>query len=289
MRLNQEHVRTRSRWQRRCGPAWRRSALIVMLSPITTWAGQVLQTSSPDPLSNTDQATSSEASRIADILTKLERRSDGLRNIRCQVRFTEDDRINLSKGIKLGTILVSMAESNSKFLIHFEKSERDSIRGKQEWYLFDGRWLYEAIERIKQVTKREVAREGETIDLFDLEHTPFPLPFGHKKDTILRNFNVTLTPAQASDPPQTDHLTCIPKPNGTFFGKYDKLEFFVRRDIHLPSKIIVTKNKGLEIQTAEFPDLSESSLNVSLRSNAFAAPAAWKNFKVVVEPLIPGE
>lgn len=281
MRLNQPPVTRRS--------PWKQVSLVVLLFPLTAWAEPEPQAASSSAKPATAQDTSAQDSRIADILTKLEQRSDGLRDIRCQVKFTEDDRINLSKGIKVGTILFSMADPHVAFMIHFEKSERDGYKGKQEWYLFDGRWLSEAIERIKQVTKRELVREGETIDLFDLERTPFPLPFGQKKDTILRNFDVSLSPAQPSDPPQTDHLICIPKSNGAFFGKYDKLEFFVRRDIHLPSKIIVTKNKGMEINTAEFLDLSSASLNIGLSKNAFDPPPAWKKFKLVVEPLTPGE
>ncbi len=132
--------------------------------------------------------------RVDEILTELQARGDGLKDIRCKVRFVEDDRINLSKRTKVGSILFMMTEPNPHFLIHFERTEMDGVLGKREWYLFDGRWLFEVLERIRQVTKREIARPGEKVDLFDLETAPFPLPFGQKKDTILRNFEVTLLP-----------------------------------------------------------------------------------------------
>ena len=225
--------------------------------------------------------------RIDEILTRLEKRSDGLKDIRGKVIFIEEDRINLTKRTKYGEILFMIAEANPHFLIHFEKTEMDGILGKREWYLFDGRWLYEALERIKQVTKREIARPGETIDLFDLETAPFPLPFGQKKAKILKNFTVTLVPPGKGDPAGTDHLRCVPKPDSRLHGKYDKLEFFIRQDVHLPSRVVITRNDGLEVNRADFPDLTEKSLNTGVSKKDFKKPSAWKKYEEVVEELAP--
>jgi len=233
----------------------------------------------------TDSAITAAQERINEILTHLEVRSGGIKDIRCKVVFVEEDRINLSKRTKVGQILFLITEPNPLFLIHFSKTEADGLLGKQEWYLFDGRWLHEVLERIEQITKREIVRPGEKIDLFDLEKAPFPLPFGQKKEKILRNFDVTLAPPAADDPKGTDHLVCIPKPDSAMDGKYEKLEFFVHRDLHLPMRIIVTKNDGLEVNTADFPDLRDDSLNTGVKEKDFQRPGAWKKYKEVVEPL----
>lgn len=247
---------------------------------VLTWLGGSLAIAA-DPPAGPDASKD----RIDEILTKLEQRSEGLKDIRCKVRFVEDDRINLSKRTKYGSILFQITEPNPHFLIHFDRTEVDDVLGRQEWYLFDGRWLYEVLERIKQITKREIVRPGEKIDLFDLERTPFPLPFGQKRETILRNFEVTLLPPARGDPPNTDHLVCVPRPESTMHGKYDKLEFFVLKDLHLPGRIVATKNGGLEISTADFPDLSEKAINAGVKSKAFTRPAAWRTYKEVVEEL----
>ncbi len=228
-----------------------------------------------------------ENERIDDILTRLEKRSDGLRDIRCQVRFVEDDRINLSKLAKTGRLLFLITEPNPQFMIHFDRTEVDGVVGKQEWYLFDGQWLFQGLERLQQVTKQEITKPGEKIDLFDLEKAPFPLPFGQKKETILRNFMVTLASPAPGDPANTDHLVCIPKPGSAMERKYDKLEFFVLRDLHLPLRIVVTKNDGQEVNTADFPDLSEKSINTGLGRKDLAKPDAWKKYTEVVEELVP--
>jgi hypothetical protein len=235
------------------------------------------------------QLPSSGNARIDEILTQLQQRSDGLQDIRCEVRFVEDDRVNLTQRTKFGGILFQMTKPNPHFLIHFEKTEADGVLGKQEWYLFDGQWLYQAVERIAQVTKQEVARPGMEFDLFDLEKAPFPVPFGQKRETILRNFNVTLASPAPGDPPQTDHLICVPKPDSRLYRKYERLDLFVHRDIHLPSRIVVTKNDGLEINTANFPDLSDKSINAGVKPTDFAKPAAWKKYKEIVEELVPDD
>ena len=227
--------------------------------------------------------------RIDEILTQLQHRSDGLEDIRCEVRFVEDDRINLTQRTKFGEVLFLMTKPNPHFLIHFQKTETDGVLGKQEWYLFDGQWLYQAVERTAQVTKQEVARLDKEFDLFDLEKAPFPLPFGQKRETILRNFDVTLAAPAAGDPANTDHLICIPKADSRLYRKYEQLDLFVHRDIHLPSRIVVTKNDGLEINTANFPDLTEKSINAGVKSKDFEKPAAWKKFKEVVEEFVPAD
>ena len=226
--------------------------------------------------------------RVDQVLTALQKRSDGLTDIRCEVRFAEDDRINLSKLTKTGKIVFLITEPNPHFLIHFEKTQSaDGVVGKQEWYLFDGRWLYQGLERLEQVTKQEVARPGEKLDLFDIEKTPFPVPFGQKKEKILKNFDVSIVPPAAGDPPTPDHLVCTPQPDSRLHQRYDKLELFVDRGVNLPTRIVVTKNNGLETNTADFPGLSEKSINTDVTAAQLEKPAAWKKYKEVVEELLP--
>ena len=223
--------------------------------------------------------------KVEEILTGLEKRSAGLEDITCKVIYVEEDRINLSNVEKRGWLKFLMTEPNPHWHVHFAKTIVDETTGPREWYLFDGRWLYEAKERTEQVIKREFVRPGEKVDFFDLETAPFPLPFGQKKEQILEHFDVTLRKPSKGDPPDTDHLVCIPKPGSRMEDKYDKLELFIQRDVNLPSRVVVTKNKGLEVVRANFPDLSPKSINSGVKKKDFAEPKAWKGYELIVELL----
>lgn len=227
--------------------------------------------------------------RVDSILTALQKRSDDLRDIRCEVRLVEQDQINLSTKAKYGKLLFLVSEPNPLFLIRFDKTEVDGVVNKREWYLFDGHWLHQAVERIAQVTKQELALPGEKLDFFDLERTPFPVPFGQKKDQILSNFDVGLVPAARGDPPDCDHLVCKPKSGSRLARRYERLDLFIHRAVHLPSRIVVTKNDGLEVNTADFPDLSQKSINTGVKHADFSRPSEWKSYKEVVEKMIPQE
>lgn len=233
------------------------------------------------------QAAKRAAPSVEEILTRLERRSDGLRDIRCKIRFVVEDKMDLTKQTKDGRILLLMGEPNPKFMIHFEKSRQDGVFGKKEWFLFDGRWLHEARERLRQVTRTEITRPGEKVDFFDIETAPIPLPFGQKKEKILKNFTVKWMPPADGDPKNCDHLACEPKPDSPVARRYDTLDFYIDREIHLPRRIVTTGSEGMIIKRADFPDLSLGSINVGLTDKDFARPAAWKGYEEVVEPLPP--
>jgi len=228
-------------------------------------------------------ATGAADPAVDDILTRLEKRSDGLKDIRCKIRIVEDDQINLAKNTKLGTLLLMVTDANPRALVHFDRCEIDGMLRKQEWYLFDGRYWYEAIERLGQVTKREIAREGEAFDLFNLETSPFPMPFGQKKSVILRNFMVERVKPAKGDPDNTDHLRLLPKPGSKLDRKYTSIDYFMRRGLNLPVRIVVARNEGMEIVTVDFLDLSEQGINVGLTDKDFAKPKAWQGFDVVEE------
>lgn len=225
--------------------------------------------------------------RLDALLENIEKANVDLRSIRNPVRFEQEDKVNLTKQIKVGAVRFKIDEERTLFLIHFDRSEVDGVAQKQEWYLWDGRWLYQVLERLRQVTKTEYARPGESLNLFDLESAPFPLPFGHRKAEILRNCEVTLAESEPGDPADTDHLICIPKPESRLNRDYDRLDFYFRRDIHLPSRIVAVREGGYEVTKVDFPDLSEKSLNVGLSEGDFDPLPAWKGFKQVVEPLQP--
>ena len=227
-------------------------------------------------------AAEPEQSRIDLILQQLEDRGDTVNDLKCKVEYTVEDILADDRFTKFGEIRYKRQEPNPVFYIHFEKLHQAGVvNRKKEWYIFDGQYLWEIKEAAKNKIRHEVVKPGEKIDLFDIEESPIPIPFGHKKEQIQRNFMVVLVAPAAGDPPQTDHLVCRPKPDTRLSTEVERLEFFVSRDLHLPVKIVSVERGGNQINTAVFPDLTAESINSKLGDSAFDLPREAGKWKTV--------
>jgi len=227
--------------------------------------------------------------RIDVILQQLEDRGATVHDLKCAVEYTVEDILADDRFTNFGEIRYQRKDPNPVFYICFEKRHQAGyVNRKKEWYIFDGRYLWEIKEAAQNKIQHEAVQPGQSLDLFDIEESPFPIPFGQKKEQIQRNFAVVLKEPAAGDPPNTNHLICEPKPDSRLNRDVVQLEFFVSRDLHLPVKIISVQRNGNQINTAVFPDLGEKSLNTNLADSQFDLPkeaAGWKT--VTAEPDAP--
>jgi hypothetical protein len=270
--------------------------------------GLILATDTPAPTTRPARPPSSQPAtqpstqpairadeKIDAILRKMEEMGDQVDDLACKIEYTVEDLIGLDEFTRFGRILYKRAEPNPAFLIVFEKTHQGGIvLRRKEWYLFKDRWLYEAKEASKTVIRREVIREGEKIDLFNLESSPFPIPFGQRRDEILKHFRVTLAPPASGDPPQTDHLVCVPRPGSRLSEQYSRMDFYVSRSPHLPTRIVAFEpdpgdpnGNPAKIIRAAFPDLVRDKINTGVTLDAFQLPPDTKDFHVIEEPLAP--
>jgi hypothetical protein len=256
-----------------------------------TSAGAEPPTTRPTTSPSSRPATQpADDARIATILERMEAMGDRVEDLRCRVEYRVQDLIGLDEFTKFGRILYKRAQPNPLFFIEFDKMHQGGIvLRRHEWYLFKDRWLDEAKEASRTVIHREVIREGDTVDLFSLEKTPFPMPFGQRKDEILRHFRVTVADSKPGDPPSSDHLICVPRSGSRMADEYSRLEFYVSRSLHLPVKIVAFEadpnGEPSKIITASFPELSSENINAGLALGDFTLPPETKTFTVIEEPL----
>ena len=244
--------------------------------------GSPLAYATPTPASAPATSVDPEVEKILD---RLEKRGDTVSDLSCKVRQE-------MLGKAIGETITKEGElkylrgadgNNPRFLIHFTKITQDDFPIKPEWYIFDGRWFIDAKESTKVVNRREIVGPGQKIDLFSVEDSPFPLPFGQKKLEILKNFEVKVVPRGVKDPADTNdskHLLCIPKPGTQKEREYKEIHFYVDPKLDLPKTIVAyrkTGNKVSEIQTVAFPDLTQKSINRGLPVSAFdfKVPVGW--------------
>jgi hypothetical protein len=183
--------------------------------------------------------------KVDQSLTRLEARQ--VDDLRAAVSWTLHYIYDLPEDAitKKGELWYQQQKPVAKFLVQFNKKiASNRLREIDERHMFDGRWYTELQSETKTLTRREIRREGDPGNPYKLGEGPFPVPFGQKKADILREFEVTLVPEAAADPPTTDHLKLMPR-TGTESGRnYKQVEVWIAREgphAGLPIKVAASQ------------------------------------------------
>lgn len=223
---------------------------------------------------------------IEAVLDRMERAGVTIQDLKCQVTYQVKDEINDDTRTRKGEIRFLDQKPNPIFYVHFDKLVQDgAVHRDDEWYVFDGTTLWEAKSKTRVIVKRELVAKGQHIDLFDIEQSPIPIPFGQRKAEILNSFNVKMLPSSPGDPRETIHLACTPKESSRLTKEYDKIEFFVCQTVNLPIRIITTRKGGDQVETADFPDLTTGSMNNGMTSEEVRLPHDVAGYQVIEEKL----
>lgn len=262
----------------------------LFLTIVMTFAGAAGQVSQPGagPAAAPPATAEQIAPEVSKILSELERAGDDVRSVRCRVAYTVDDKLNLTRTVKYGDIFFKRAEPHPMFLVHFDKTVADDIVHRDdEWWLFRDRWLSEAKARSKTIIKREMISPEQAPEVFDLDKSPIPMPFGQKEEEIAGNFRVQLMAPQLNDPPNCDRLKCDPREGSRLAEDFRRIEYYVSHDVHLPVRIVAEDADGNKVTTAVFEDLTPANINVDLKDSVFQLPKETKDYNVTEEPLKP--
>ncbi len=221
---------------------------------------------------------------VEKILDRLEKKT--VDTAQTPMTYAKIDPVLNDKQEYEGTLLFKREEPNPRFLVAFDRVIRDGVKiNKKEWHQFDGEWYSEARESTETIVKRQIVRPGERLEVFQLGKGPFPLPFGQKKDEILRQFDVTLVPPAKDDPKNADHLTCQPVAGTELAGKYKVIHFFIDRELDLPVRIRTVDTEGNEILVG-FP-ADKIVLNKAITGSRLNLPDETRKYSIQTEPLPP--
>ncbi len=115
-------------------------------------------------------------------------------SLTADVSYTRTDPILDRREIRTGKLLFRMVDGKREAAILFDTLIIGRRREtKQKHYIFSGRWMAEVDHDKKQFIKRElVAPDEKEIDPFGLGGGPIPLPIGQSKESVLKNFVVTM-------------------------------------------------------------------------------------------------
>jgi hypothetical protein len=185
--------------------------------------------------------------QVDQILTRLEKQK--VRDLHAKLFWRRQYAIDEASeaSVKIGEIWYRQEAPVGKFLIHFEEKlasgRRDVI---DERHFFDGQWYTEINSRTKTCIRRQIRKPDDRTDPYRVGGA-FPLPFGQKKEEILRDFTVTLRPPSDKDPDDTDRVRLTPRPDTRVAEDYVRLDFWVQKGGRvdgLPVKVEAAKKKG---------------------------------------------
>ena len=172
------------------------------------------QASAQDEESVASAMSQPEYDSAEAVLTALEEADQDLRTFYSRIAYTTINDLGGAITSRTGDIAFASDPATAeaprrRFAVRFETLLRGDryLTGDRalQTIAFDGRWLWEKIHSEMQVNKREIVRQGESVDPFELGDGPFPpLPIGQQKDDILRRYNVRLVPWNDSLTPDPD-------------------------------------------------------------------------------------
>lgn len=193
---------------------------------------------------------------VERILDRLEKKN--VRDIQADIVYIKKDPLlGLEEKYK-GILRFIEDKPSPRFLIRFDQSVIENLVEKtREWHVFDGRWYTEAREKTKVAIKREVVRPGDkgAEDLFRIGKGPFPMPFGQKKDDIVRHFTIKLVAPGPQDPRNTDHLECTPLAGTDMDRRYGRVHFFIDRAMDVPVRVTTVAKEDNQEITASFTNV----------------------------------
>lgn len=231
---------------------------------------------------------------VDKILTRLEQRT--VEDLRARVAWRQRYLIDEEEDAltKMGEIWYQDQEPVARFIIHFDERIASGRKDKlDERHLFDGCWYVELQSRTKTLTRREVRRPTDRGDPYKVGEGVFPLPFGQKKEDIVREFKVDLVERHKDDPEGTDHIRLTPRDDTRTGKMYKRLDFWIQRAgplAGLPLAVRVAKKDGTgRVNSYITISFADARLNTGISDSVFElkCPPGYEEIVERLEPIPP--
>ncbi len=197
--------------------------------------------------------------KVMAILKRLEAAGEKYPNITAKIDFKVDMLQTGDTESRTGKVYYQgpSEKESAKFRIHFD-TLRQGKGPKIKYvvdYAYDGEWLTERKERIKQMNRYQVALPGEKVNPLQLGKGPFPVPFGQKAQAVIKYFRPTTRPVKKAAPKNTDYIKLTTRRQYRKEFSVVWMEMWVDRISGLPVKI-VTEDRSENVKTIVFKKIA---------------------------------
>ena len=227
------------------------AALVSLLSVELAFAQAAAPPSSPPAATSPDQPATPAAPAAAPeqppvppevdrVLRRVEKAGEEVQKLQATFEYHYVKRLIRAEEWRSGTLVY---QQPSNFLINF-------VDGEKQTYRFNGRVFVEDRPNEMQRNVYRLRKDEEPpVDNISIDRTPFPLPFGQKRDDVLKNFTVESRGAEVldnwkrpdkavkPDERRYERLVLTPKPDSPLAKEYVRLDFWVDMETGLPKQI----------------------------------------------------
>ena len=219
-----------------------------------------------------DQAPQPEPKDLDGWLNAIEKKAKSIKSLQANLRYERFNDLLDSREIRIGTLFYQ-AEPTKKFAANFRLKISPNGRGDkidQSW-IFDGRWLAEKNNSTKFFKRYEVApppKEGEEKkaekDVLELGDGPFAIPIDFNKETLLKDFQVTLIENKEVVLKNTVHLRLIPRDKKKI--EETSFDLWYNKKTLLP---VMVQSVNEEQETRSIFKLTKPKLNIKIDQKIF--------------------
>lgn len=226
------------------------------------------------------------------LLNELEQAGQKFTAIQADVEYVLDEPVFGTKDTYMGQVYYQKdpeGKRPSRFRIHFDtlRQANDGKAGPTTKadldYVFDGVYFIIRKANVKQMTKYQVAEAGQPVEALELGKGPFPVPFGQKKEQVLKLFDAATRDPKTGDMPDTRYLKLTPKPGSEQAASFQHIEMWINAE-GLPTRIKTADAKGQQITTVTFRKIKT---DVKFDDKTFELPAPPDNWDYHIEQLRP--
>ena len=236
-----------------------------------TFAGEAVAPANPAPETPAAEAAAPPpAPETIEVLDKMDAAGKDFRTVRAKFDYelnqTAYEDITKRKGD-----LAYVAPN----LLRFEFTDKP-----QETFVFDGRVLYHKKDATKQLIVWELRLPTEPqVESLELGKTPFPLPFGQKKEQVLKFFTAARdAKEEAADKGKRAVLALTPRKGAELAKDYKKVLLWVDTKTWIPTRARLFDMSD-NVTTVDFRDIET---NKDIDAKQFLRPSVPQEWEVVM-------
>ena len=184
--------------------------------------------------------TAAASSKVDEILNKLQRTVQSLRDYQADLEYIFDQPLLESKTLRRGRVMYTRSQKDSHLRVNFETLKQDEQPAEpyRECFIFDGVWLTHIDYQVKSVQKRQLAEADKPVDAFDLARGNMPIIGFSATEDLRKEFAIELvTSAAAAAPADMIQLHLTVKPDSAYEQDYQAIDFWIDKKLHLPVRV----------------------------------------------------